>query len=130
MTPAQRARQIEDQERRAESEAAIQRALAYAATKRAEDRAKLDAFFGREEAPATTFFRHGRTPKLYEAFGVSMSLRTWTLYSAVSQDALRFRLRHGWPFELAIVTPPHTSLERARIDYAGVRPTHLGKQKP
>lgn len=122
MTPAERARQIDQEEFAAECAAIRQRALVYAHQHRQAEAAKLDAWINegkKRKAPrqrglllgynenavnAATRANLARA-KRYEAFGQSRSLREWAEETGITHHTLRSRISNGWPIEEALTVP-------------------------
>lgn len=102
MTPAERARQIDEQERLAESAVILRRALAYSQAKRDEERARLDAALGRPLPKQKTAPGKGRPSKLYTHNGESKTLTEWSLIARVPYNVFAQRIRSGMPFEKAV----------------------------
>lgn len=98
----------------AESRAALERALAYAANKRAEEQEKLAALGWIKDQPSKQkprpkqpidelrVFRPERFAKRYEAHGESKTLVQWAQQVGIHPDTIRQRLKRGFTVEQAI----------------------------
>lgn len=107
MTRAELARQIDERERHAESKAALNRALDYAARKRAEERARIDQWLGKEPPQSYTAPRNlaQRNVRSYEGFGECLTLLEWSTRYRVDLSLLRQRINSGWTVEDSLTVP-------------------------
>ena len=130
MTPAERASKIDEQEFRAESAAALQRALAYSASKRREERA-LVAGTEIPEAPIyKVLLKRGPQPKPISAFGLEMSISDWAKQCQLEIQTIRRRLKKGWSLELALTAPTGTTTKQALAEYSGRKPAFIQSTEP
>lgn len=108
MTPAERARLIEQREFKAECEAIRRRAMLALEQRRRDDEARIAAWLGREPAPLP--LRRdpmpGRPAKVYTHNGQSKTLTQWATETGMPLPTLRRRLRSGMSFERAITRKP------------------------
>ncbi|MHA6646372.1 hypothetical protein [Mesorhizobium sp. A623] len=117
MTPAERARHIEQQEFEAERKAIRLRAQRYAAQRRRKERARIDAWIGRP-APegAGPKPRKPKPAKLYTYDGQTKTLSEWVISTGVSAQTLRRRLRSGMPIEQAIAEQPRQTSQLRTVN--------------
>lgn len=97
MTNEERARQIDAEEFRRESEQALARALAYSNQKRMEEKARITGTTAPvQEAGKPSKFTLGRKPELYAHNGMTRSISEWATHLNVSYGAFRRRVHlHG-----------------------------------
>jgi hypothetical protein len=96
VTKEERARQIDAEEFRRESERALARALAYSKQKRAEEAARVNGIKINEISQTeirTILPRAGRQPKLHEYKGESLTLSAWSLRLGIPLKKLQQRVR-------------------------------------
>lgn len=102
MTPAERARQIDQQEYEAECRAARKRAMQHAEACRQDEAARVAAWLGREAPTSSNRTILGRKPKLYTYNGQSKTLSEWAEIAGVSYQTFAQRIHSGMEFERAI----------------------------
>lgn len=117
MTPAERARLINQQEFDAECRAIRQKALRYAQARRQEEIArwaKILATDTPKPKPKAGVVPMGRKPKLYTYNGEAKSLSEWATKYDLDYGTLANRIRNGIPIERALTMKPG---ERARLHF-------------
>lgn len=104
MTPAERARQIDKEEFKAASNAALQKALAYSAHVKKLERMKARAWIGLPEPETAQISKQPirRQPNLITYDGKQRTLQEWAEHLGVSPSALLQRRRKLGSFEAAI----------------------------
>lgn len=104
MTPAQLARQIDREEFKAESAAALARALEYSKQCR-ENEARKSREWVTNAKSAKVFSPTRQPAKVYTFSGKTQTLMDWSAEIGVATITLRQRLRDGWPIERALSEP-------------------------
>ncbi|WP_011581226.1 MULTISPECIES: hypothetical protein [Chelativorans] len=119
MTPAERARKIEQEEFAAECRAARARALAYSKECRQLEAAKVEAWMrDRWENPATVRFNTIRCferSKFYTFDGKALTLTQWAAETGIPLQTLRYRIDKGWHLQRALTEPVMNRAQRAKL---------------
>lgn len=103
MTPAERARKIEQLEFERHCQEARLRAQRYSEEHRRHERRRLEEWFGRPlPESGMPKPRVGKPAKLYTFNGQQKCLTEWANIAGVSYELLTSRIRSGMPFEKAI----------------------------
>jgi len=116
MTPAERARLIDQQEFEAECRAARERALQHAAQRQLEARRKTAAYLNEPmpakpqhvfhlQGTAKNNKQGGRPPVFHPALGMEKTFVEWAAYAGVTPNGLRNRLHAGMTLEQAVSLP-------------------------